>query len=245
MALEAVHALLFDVFGTVVDWRSGIAREAARFLRARRRIGRARGPSPMRGGRATSRQWRRCGAGGEPLRAARSAASRKPRSHLARISGSMRQRSSRRDSTIEPAPGIGSILGRGGRRPGLARLKARFIIAPLSNGNIALMLNMAKIAPACPGTRSSAPRSRKPTSRLPEAYLRTADVESLRPEEICMVAAHNSDLAAAQACGLQDRLRPPREPSTARNRRPTSAPEGHWDVTAADFGQDLAQKVGA
>ena len=57
MPLPAVRALVFDVFGTVVDWRSGVAREAAAVSPpAPRGGGRADGRSPMRGGGATSRQ---------------------------------------------------------------------------------------------------------------------------------------------------------------------------------------------
>ena len=85
---------------------------------------------------------------------------------------------------------------------GLTRLKARFPIVTLSNGNIALMLNMARRAglpwDAILGAEVS--RAYKPD---PRAYTATAATLGLAPEELCLVAAHHSDLAAARACGLK------------------------------------------
>jgi len=78
---------------------------------------------------------------------------------------------------------------------------------------------------------------------MPEAYLRTADVLGLRPEQMCLVAAHNNDLAAARQCGYK----------TAFVARPTEHGPGQttdlkaeedWDVIARDF-NELADKVGA
>ena len=75
----------------------------------------------------------------------------------------------------------------------------------------------------------------------PEAYLRTAEILGLHPKDICMVAAHNSDLAAAQQCGLR----------TAFIARPTQhgpkqttdlCAEGDWDVVSNSF-DDLAETV--
>ena len=81
-------------------------------------------------------------------------------------------------------------------------MKQRFIIAPLSNGNIALMLDMAKRAglPWDAILGAEVARAYKPS---PEAYLRTAEVLALRPAQLCLVAAHNGDLAAARAAGFR------------------------------------------
>jgi len=125
---------------------------------------------------------------------------------------------------------------------GLTRLKATRIIAPLSNGNIVLMLDMAKRAgiPWDAILGAEVVQAYKP---MPEAYLRTADVLGLRPEQMCLVAAHNNDLAAARECGYK----------TAFVARPTEhgpaqttdlKAEADWDVVARDF-NDLADKVGA
>ena len=86
--------------------------------------------------------------------------------------------------------------------PGLTRLKRRFIVAPLSNGNIRLMLDMAKRAglPWDAILGAELAHAYKPS---PKAYLRTAEALMLKPEQVCLVAAHNSDLAAARGCGLR------------------------------------------
>ena len=86
--------------------------------------------------------------------------------------------------------------------PGLTRLKTRFILATLSNGNIARLLNMARNAGLPWDTILGAEPARayKP---LPKAYLRTVEFLGLTPPEVMLVAAHNDDLVAAQACGLR------------------------------------------
>ena len=84
---------------------------------------------------------------------------------------------------------------------GLARLKRRHPVVTLSNGNVALLLDMARRAglpwDAILGAEFS--RTYKP---LPEAYLATSRALALAPGELCLVAAHHSDLAAARPCGL-------------------------------------------
>jgi 2-haloacid dehalogenase len=74
-------------------------------------------------------------------------------------------------------------------------------------------------------------RAYKPT---PEAYLRTADVLAMRPEELCLVAAHNSDLAAARHCGLRTAF-VARPMEHGPGQTTDLAPEHDWDVVAADF----------
>jgi len=84
---------------------------------------------------------------------------------------------------------------------GLTRLKSRFIVAPLSNGNVSLLLDMAKNAglPWDAILGAEPVRAYKPT---PESYLRTADILGLQPHQCMLVAAHNDDLAAARDCGF-------------------------------------------
>jgi 2-haloacid dehalogenase len=124
---------------------------------------------------------------------------------------------------------------------GLTRLKTRFILATLSNGNVALMVNMAKHSglPWDVILGAEVARAYKPQ---PEAYLRTADFLGLAPEECMMVAAHNSDLVAASKCGLR----------TAFVRRPDEygpdqqidqKAEHDFDYMAEDF-NDLADQLG-
>jgi 2-haloacid dehalogenase len=238
MALNEVRAFLFDVFGTVVDWRSGIAREAARFL--------------QQNGAGSSHAsdfadaWRaRYQPAMEDVRSGRRPFVRLDVLHRENLEAVLPH------FGVDPAEVRGAELDELNRAwhrldpwpdavAGLTRLKSRFLIAPLSNGNIALLLNMAKRAglPWDAILGAEVAQAYKPAS---EAYLRTADILGLRPEEICMVAAHNGDLAAAQNCGLRTAF-VPRLTEHGPNQTTDLRAEGEWDITAVDFG-DLAEKV--
>jgi 2-haloacid dehalogenase len=237
--MDEVRALVFDVFGTVVDWREGIARDAGAFLK---RHGRAE-IDP----RGFADAWRkRYQPAMEECRSGRRPFTRLDILHRENLEAVLR------DHGLDPA-GIAAAelddLNRAWHRldpwpdtvAGLTRLKARFIIAPLSNGNVALLLNMAKRAriPWDAILGAEVAQAYKPT---PQAYLRTADILGLRPEEVALVAAHNNDLKAARGCGLR----------TCFVTRPTEhgpgqttdlAPSEAWDAVAADF-VDLAAKLG-
>ena len=124
---------------------------------------------------------------------------------------------------------------------GLTRLKRRFIIAPLSNGNIRLMLDLAKRAglPWDAILGAEIAQAYKPS---PEAYLRNAEALMLKPQNVCLVAAHNGDLAAALRCGFRTAFIPrPRElgPDQTTDREP----EEDWDAIANDI-EDLARRLG-
>jgi 2-haloacid dehalogenase len=198
-AMKRPKVLAFDVFGTVVDWRSGIARDVAPLLET---LGRSDiTPEAFADG------WR---ARYQPAMA-RVRDGERPfvildvlhRETLEDLLASL---------DIDPAA-VGDerlhdlTLAWHRLDPwpdavaGLTRLKARFPIVTLSNGNIALMLDMARRAglpwDAILGAEVSG--HYKPE---PEAYLATARALAIEPEELCLVAAHHSDLAAARACGL-------------------------------------------
>ena len=107
------------------------------------------------------------------------------------------------------------------------------MIAPVSNGNIALIVDMAKHAglPWDVVLGAELARAYKPQ---PEAYLRSAEALGIAPREAMMVAAHNGDLEAAARPRADDRVRA----ATHRARpRPDhrSRARGDWDVVAADF----------
>jgi 2-haloacid dehalogenase len=123
---------------------------------------------------------------------------------------------------------------------GLARLKARFIVAAMSNGNIALMTNLARYAglPWDCILGAELARAYKPD---PQTYLTGVELLGLQPAEAMMVAAHPGDLQAAAALGLKTALvsRPlERGPAAAPERGPT----GSFDVVATDF-RDLAARL--
>ena len=124
---------------------------------------------------------------------------------------------------------------------GLCRLKERFIIGTLSNGNIALLVNMAKSAglPWDVILGAEPARAYKP---LPNSYLLTCEFLGLSPSEVMLVAAHNDDLVHARHHGM----------GTAFVARPTEygpqqrkdlRAEHNFDITALDF-LDLADRLG-
>ena len=125
--------------------------------------------------------------------------------------------------------------------PGLSRLKSRFIIGPLSNGNVSLLLNMAKFAgiPWDMIFGSDLFMHFKPD---PETYLGVAHLLDLRPDQVMMAAAHNGDLAAARGCGLLTAFFPrPAEYGPHQARDITA--EQDWDIVATDI-QDTAHQLG-
>ena len=126
--------------------------------------------------------------------------------------------------------------------PGLTRLKSKFIIGPLSNGNVSLLLNMAKFAgiPWDMIFGSDLFGHFKPD---PETYLGVAKMMDLAPNQVMMAAAHNNDLANARRCGLLTAFFP-RPGEYGPNQKRDYAAEQDWDVVAADI-QDLATKLGA
>ncbi len=226
-----VAAFLFDVFGTVVDWRGGVAREATPFL-ARHAPART---NPTKFAEA----WRRRYAPAmEEVRAGRRLFTRLDVLHRENLSAILPEFNIA-EAQIPPAEL--DDLNRAWHRldpwpdavPGLLRLKPHAIIAPLSNANILLMLNMSKRA-GLPWDAILGAEIVQAYKPAPEAYLRTVELLALRPEQACLVAAHESDLAAARACGLRTCFIP----------RPLEGgPQtGTWDLTVADI-EDLAEKV--
>jgi 2-haloacid dehalogenase len=238
VSLNDVRALLFDVFGTVVDWRSGVAREAAPFLRRH-------GAAPV-DPFAFADAWR---AGYQPameqVRSGRRPFARLDVLHRENLEAILPEfgvdRNKAPDSELNALnlawhrldPWADSLAG-------LTRLKADFIIAPLSNGNIALILNMAKRAglPWDAILGAEVVQAYKPS---PEAYLRTAEVLAMAPQQICLVAAHNGDLAAARKCGMRTAFIP--RPTEHGPKQTTDLrADQDWDVIAADI-SDLAEKL--
>lgn len=125
--------------------------------------------------------------------------------------------------------------------PGLKRLKTRYVIGPLSNGNVSLLTNMAKHAglPWDMVFGSDLFGHFKPD---PETYLGVARLMDLQPGQVMMAAAHNGDLAAARKQGLMTAFFPRPTEYGPHQVRDFKA-EQEWDVIAADI-QDMAGKLG-
>ncbi|WP_380782041.1 haloacid dehalogenase type II [Sphingomonas sp. R86520] len=200
MSHPPIKALAFDVFGTVVDWRSGIARDAAPVLA---RLGRTDiDPHAFADG------WRkRYQPALEEVRSGRRPFVILDILHREALEDLLRYHGIDPGDLGEDAladltyawhrldPWPDSVEG-------LTRLKRRFPIVTLSNGNIALMLAMARRA-GLPWDAILGAEVSGVYKPLPESYLATARMLGIAPGELCLVAAHHSDLAAARAAGLQ------------------------------------------
>jgi 2-haloacid dehalogenase len=227
------------VFGTVVDWREGVARVLAAFLRKHG----AAGADPH----AVADAWRRryqpameeCRSGRRPFtrldvlhRENLDAVLAEQGVDLHRVDAAELDELNRAWHRLDPWPDA---------IPGLLRLKSRYIVAPLSNGNVALLLNMAKRA-GLPWDAILGAEVAGAYKPQPAAYLRTADILGLRPEEVCLVAAHNGDLQAARGCGLATAF-VLRATEHGPGQTTDLAPSDAWDVIANDF-VDLAARMG-
>ena len=233
-ALDDVRILAFDVFGTVVDWRSGIAREVD-----------ALGLGVD--GAAFADAWRaRYQPAMQPIRRGERAFVRLDVLHRENL-----------DATLA-AFGVDARVDEAARRhltlawhrldpwpdavPGLTRLRRRYVVAPLSNGGIALLTHMAR--------RTGLPwdcvlstevfRSYKPD---PRTYLGVAETFDVAPAQVMMCAAHAADLRAAAACGLATAyIDRPHEYGPGGQRDPPSAGD-RFDLHTTGI-DDLATRLG-
>ena len=235
-----IRALAFDVFGTVVDWRSSIAREVTPVLTqcGRNDIDPA----------VFADEWR---ALYQPaMEECRSG--RRPYTRLDILNRETLEVLLTRHG-MPPATLIEETLrhlAHAWRRldpwpdsvAGLTRLKRLYPIVTLSNANTALSLEMARRA-RLPWDAILGAESTGHYKPLPQAYLGTADILGLAPHELCLVAAHHSDLAAARACGLATAYvaRPLEYGGRAA---PDRAAAQVWDHEAASL-IDLADRLGA
>ena len=233
-----MKACLFDVFGTVVDWRTSVSRELAEFARQKGLAGIDWLEFAV--------EWRKLYQPSmEEVRSGRRAWTILDVLHRESLDALVRRYGIRGLSEAEL-----DHLNRAWHRldpwpdvvPGLERLKKKLVIAPCSNGNIALMVNMAKRAglPWDCVLGAETARAYKP---LPEAYLAACRHLGLRPAEVMMVAAHNGDLKAAKAQGLATAFVPRPAEHGPGQRTDLAADPGCVDVTAGDF-VDLAARLG-
>lgn len=235
--LTDIRALVFDVFGTVVDWRSSIIREFEAFGRARRIAA---------DWTALADAWR----GGYQPSMNRVRTGEIPWTVIDDLHRETLER-------LLPQFGVSSLseadkdhLNRAWHRlapwqdsvAGLTRLKRRYIIGTLSNGNVALLLNMAKHAglPWDMIFSAELPRQYKPA---PESYRSVPAFLRVEPSKVMLVAAHNNDLVAAAREGLRTGfVARPTEYGPHQNR--DFEAEHDFDVVARDFVQ-LADMMGA
>jgi 2-haloacid dehalogenase len=236
MGALGVEALVFDVFGTCVDWRSGITRAVGAVAREKRvAVDGAAFADGWRGKYQPSMEKVRSGQRPWTILDVlhrESLDSLLPQFGLEGLDEAERDDLNRAWHRLDPWPDVVE---------GLTRLKKRYIISPLSNGNIALLANMAKRAglPWDAILGAELARAYKPR---PEVYLRCAEALGLAPAAVMMVAAHNSDLVTATGCGLQTAF-VPRPAEYGPNQTSDLVPEREFDVVATDF-IDLANQLG-
>ncbi len=199
-----IKALIFDVFGTLVDWRGSIAAEL----------------EPRLGDRAApfADAWRqRYQPAMEDVRSGRRPFTPLDTLHRENLLATMDDFDlTLSKSEIDDLNLVWHRLnGWPDTKAGLAQLSERFLLAPHSNGNVRLLIDLARHN----GWHWDAILGAETTGFYkprPESYQRAAELLMLELGEVMMVAAHNDDLAAARACGL----------ATAFIPRPTEHGEG-------------------
>ncbi|MGK5172567.1 haloacid dehalogenase type II [Geodermatophilus sp. CPCC 205761] len=228
-----VGALVFDVFGTVVDWRGGVAREVRRLL----------GPSVDAS--AVADDWRRRYVpsmqqvrSGElpwtPLDALHRSSLDDVLADagLSGVPAEVRDELTLAWHRLDPWPDV---------VPGLTRLRREHVLAPLSNGNVALIVDMARRAglPWDCVLGAEIVRHYKPDR---EVYDSAPRLLALPPSRVLMVAAHVEDLAAARASGLRTAY--VHRPDESGGRRVPPATDPDADLSVRSF-EELADRLGA
>ncbi len=234
-SILGVRALFFDVFGTLVDFRTSVAREAERLL----------SPSGYRlAWSSFADAWRaeyqptmeEVRAGREPfvkldVLHRRNLERILPRFGVPALPEETMAELNLAWHRLDAWPEVSTAL---------LRLKRKFLLAPLSNGNISLMVDLAR--------RNNFPWDAILGSEIagdfkpkPRVYLAACDALDLAPEQCMMVAAHSNDLAAAAALGLRTaHVSRPNEHGPNTGERAPSVPV---DVAGADL-NEVAEKLG-
>lgn len=228
---------MFDVFGTVVDWRTGIAREATTFFSQH-----APEVDPWVFADAWRAQY------GPSMEAVRNGS--RPFVPLDVLHRENLE-TALKDVGVDPSALPHDELDEFNLAwhhldpwpdvlTGLTRLRSHYILAPLSNANIRLALDMAKRAGIPWDTILGAEvvRAYKPT---PESYERTVELLMLQPAEVALVAAHNRDLDGARHAGLRT-VFVPRATEHGPGQQNDLTAEQDWNLTACDF-IDLADRL--
>jgi 2-haloacid dehalogenase len=234
---DSVKVLAFDVFGTVVNWRSSVIAESAE-------LGKAKGlnidwPAFTDAWRSIYRPYMdQVGTGKLPWTKLDDLHRQMLEETLNKFAINNLNEDEKKHLNLvwhRLRPWPDSV-------PGLSRLKSRFVITTLSNGNISLLTNMAKHAGLPWDCILSAENVRryKPD---PEVYLLVPQLFDLKPEQVMMVAAHEHDLQSAQNHGLRTAFvhRPKEHGPGKASEIP---PAGRYDFVTSDM-LDLADQLGA
>ena len=232
-----VKAAIFDIFGTVVDWRTSVSTDLAAFAKAKGIAGvdwlefavewRKLYQPAMEEVRSGRRAWTIL-----DVLHRESLDRLMARYGIKGLAEDEIDHVNRAWHRLDPWPDV---------LEGLRLMKPKLILAPCSNGNIALMVNMARRAgfPWDCILGAETARAYKP---MPEAYLASCRHLGLRPAEVMMVAAHNGDLKAAKAQGLATGFVPRPVEHGQGQKSDLVADPSCVDVAATDF-IDLAKRI--
>jgi 2-haloacid dehalogenase len=233
----SVKALVFDTFGTVVDWRSSVARDVAALAKKKEvSLDAAKFADAWRAGYGPSMNRVRSG---ELPWTKLDALHRMTLDKILvdfKFTGLTEEEKddlNRAWHRLTPWPDAVA---------GLTRLKKKFIIAPLSNGNISLMTDLAKYAglPWDVILGAELARHYKPDR---EVYQSAADILDVKPADVMMVAAHLGDLRAARQVGLRTAF-VTRPKEFGPDGKPDLKGDASVELSATDF-NDLARQMGA
>lgn len=233
--VAGVRAIVFDTFGTVVDWRSGVTRDLADW-------GRERGVQADWAALADAWRARYAPGLGEVRDGTlpwtilddlhrRSLLQVIDDAGLPALSPADQDRLVGAWHRLDPWPDAA---------PGLTRLRATHLIGPLSNGNTSLLVDLARHGglPWDVVLGSDVYRHYKPDA---ETYLGFCGYFRFEPAQVMLAAAHPADLDAARALGLRTAYLP--RPLEHGPGRAFQQAEGPWDITATDI-EDLAGRMG-
>lgn len=237
MSMSEVKALTFDVFGTVVDYHGSILREGER-------INRAKGLQVDWAQFAAAWRARYRPSMDRVMRGAMPWTNLDALHRLSldelllefkindRLTEAEKDHLNRVWHRLQPWPDA---------IPGLTHLRKRFVLATLSNGNMALLVNMAKYS-ALPWDCILSAELVQAYKPDPRPYQMAIKLLGVRSHEVMMVAAHQEDLRAAQAQGMQAAF-VPRPLEHGPHHVSDLTPDPTFEVVATDF-MDLAQQLG-
>jgi 2-haloacid dehalogenase len=234
---RVVKAMVFDTFGTVVDWRGSIVAEGESYWK------------PQKGmdidWPAFADAWRgKYGPSMNRVRTGELPWTKLDDLHRMALDQNLAEFNVTQLSEADKQH-LNFVWHRLSAWPdapaGLARLKSRYVIAPLSNGNLSLLTEMAKFAglPWDCVLGADLFQHYKPD---PETYLGAVAILGLQPSQVMMTAAHTNDLEAARKLGLRTAYVHRSHESGPGRERPHPG-QGDFDVVAEDF-RDMATKLG-
>ncbi len=235
--ISGIKALTFDTFGTVVDWRTSIINDLSAWGRTRGldtdwtafvdewKTAYKPGMDKVRKG-----EWPWTTIDGIYRKALDAMA---PRYGLAQLDDASLHHINRVWHRLLPWPDSAA---------GLTRLKKKFLISTLSNGDVDMLANMARHG-GLPWDAILCGQIFRHFKPDPEIYLGAIEMLGCRPQEVMMVAAHNDDLKHARSHGMRTAfILRPTEYGPAQNTNLKA--DGPWDVIARDLGE-LATALGA